>query len=194
MLVIEDDLALRGGIVRLARGFGGRVLEAGSVAEATALLAPPPDLIIADIRLPDGSAHAVFEETSRCWPRPILVAISGQASAAEAFALGQMGVRAYLPKPLSLADLAAAVHEARTQPPQLEPFITQTVGRAGLRQVSDRVGRVMLRQALALAGGSRSDAARLLDVSRQAVQQRLRGHANRSGSHEPVSDDRTVPS
>lgn len=186
ILVIEDDLALRAGISRLAREWGARVLEAGSVAEAMALLAPPPDLVIADIRLPDGSARSVFEETARAWPRPILVAISGRASAAEAFALGQMGVRAYLPKPLSLADLAAAVLEARTRAPQLEPFVSQAVGRAGLRQVSDGVGRVMLRQALALADGSRSDAARLLDVSRQAVQQRLRGRADPSGRGRPT--------
>lgn len=163
-------------MARLARSWDAEILEAGSVAEATALLSPPPDLIIADIRLPDGSARTVFREAARSWPRPTIVAISGKASAAEAFELGQMGVRAYLPKPLSLEDLAEAVDEACSRPPHLDPFIAETVGRLGMRDATENLSRVMMRQALAIAAGSRSHAARLLGLSRQAVQQRMRRH------------------
>ena len=46
----------------------------------------------------------------------------------------------------------------------------------------------MVRQALALMEGSRSGAARLLDVSRQAVQQMLRGGRARPPA-EPPEDD-----
>ena len=44
-----------------------------------------------------------------------------------------------------------------------------------MRKLQEQLRDVMLKQALALSDGSRSGAARLLDVSRQAVQQILRG-------------------
>jgi len=184
---------LRTALAGLARSWGARVLEASSVAEAIALLSPPPDLIIADVWLSDGSVREVLEEAALAWPHPSTIVISGRASAREAFELAQMGVRAYLPKPVSLAELAAAVDRVRAQPPVVDPLIAELVGRTGLRQVGERVSRVMFRQALSIAGGSRSDAARLLDVSRQAVQQRLRGESPR-GSGQPDPDPETPPS
>jgi DNA-binding NtrC family response regulator len=191
VLLIEDDTVLRSGLARFVRARGAEVLEAGTVAEAKALLSPPPDLIIADVRLPDGSACAVFREAERRgWPRPTFVAMSGEASAREAFELAQMGVRVYLPKPLSFSDLEDAIAVARTAPPPLEPLLADSVGRVGMRQVSERVGAVMLRQAIAIAGGSRSRAARLLGLSRQAVQQRMRqanDAAGRSDERPPAN-------
>jgi DNA-binding NtrC family response regulator len=188
VLVIEDDRALRTALVGLVRGWGGRALEAGNVAEALVLLSPPPDLIIADVSLPDGSVRRVLEEAARAWPHPTVIVVSGRASAREAFELAQMGVRTYLPKPVSLEEIAAAVDRVRAQPPLVEPLIAELVGRTGLRQANERVSSVMFRQALSIAGGSRSDAARLLEVSRQAVQQRLRAEGPR-----PASRDETDP-
>jgi DNA-binding NtrC family response regulator len=189
VLVIEDDRALRTALAGLARAWGAKVLEASGVAEAIVLLSPPPDLIIADVRLADGSVRVVLEEAARVWPHPTTVVISGAASAREAFELAQMGVRAYLPKPVSLEDLSAAIDRVRAQPPVLDPFVAELVGRTGLRQAGERVSRVMFRQALSMAGGSRSDAARLLEVSRQAVQQRLRSEGPRSDPR-PESDSK----
>jgi DNA-binding NtrC family response regulator len=174
VLVVEDNAPLRLAIARLVRGWGARAIEAGSAREALARLAPPPDLIISDVRLPDGSAFSVFEAASRLWPKPLAVAISGEASPDEAFRLARMGVGAYLAKPLSLEELGAAVEAVRTAPPSLDPMVSACVGRLSLHEVQDRMRHVMLHQALALTDGSRSGAARLLDVSRQAVQQILR--------------------
>jgi len=175
VLVVEDNVPLRAAIARLARGWGARAIEAGSAREALALLSPPPDLIISDVRLPDESAFCVFEAASLLWPKPLAVAISGKASPDEAFRLAQMGVGAYLAKPMSLEELTAAVEAVRTAPPSLDPMVSACVGQLSLHEVQDRMRHVMLHQALALTEGSRSGAARLLDVSRQAVQQILRG-------------------
>jgi len=172
--LIEDDRVLRSGLARFVRSRGAEVLEAGTVAEAIGLLSPPPDLIIADVRLPDGSVRKVLREVERVWPRPTVVAMSGEASAQEAFDLGQMGVREYLSKPLSFSDLEGAMARARTVPPRIEALLADAVGRVGMREVNDTVGAVMVRQAVAIAGGSRSRAARMLGLSRQAVQQRIR--------------------
>ena len=175
VLVVEDNAALRAAIARLARSWGAKVHEAGSVREAKALLATRPDLLIADVCLPDGPVFAALEEAAAVWPKPLIVAMSGQASAEEAFRLAQIGVQSYVAKPLTLADLEAAIEKAMADPPSLDVAVSAHVGKVPLREVQARLRSVMLRQALALSEGSRTGAARLLNISRQAVQQILRG-------------------
>jgi hypothetical protein len=122
----------------------------------------------------------------------VIIAISGCASPGESFRLAQRGVRAYLEKPFSLQSLTALVDEAWDEPPDLDPLIVGCVGTLGMREVGERVRDVMLRQALALTG-SRGGAARLLHVTRQAVQQVVRagrGHGlveSDAGRPEPAA-------
>ena len=177
VLIVEDNQALRAGIARVVQSWGAQAIEAGTVREAKAHLRPPPDLVVVDVRLPDGSAFSVLEAVSREWPAPVKVAISGKASPEEAFRLAQQGVRAYLSKPFSLGDLGAAVEAACSEAPLIEPLVTESVGYVPMRELQRNVRSTMIRQALALNQGSRSGAARLLDVSRQAIQQMLRGGA-----------------
>ena len=177
IVVIEDDAALRAAIARVMRSWGARVAEAGTAAEAKLLLAssPPPDLVLLDVRLPDDSAFDVLEAAARHSSAPTVIAMSGVASPEEAFRLGQRGVRAYLPKPFSIDALAETVEVACGCAPDLDPLIRATVGYVGMRDVQRQVRSVMLHQALALTRGSLSGAARLLKVSRQAIQQMLPG-------------------
>lgn len=161
------------------RSLGTQVLEAGTVAEARSLLSQPPGVLIVDVRLPDAPVFALLEEIVRLWPRPVVVAISGRASAEEAFRLARYGVRIYLEKPLSLDQLGEAVESAcrgagSTDSVLLDFLVSVCVGAVSLREMQDSVRHAMIRQALALSQGSRAGAARLLDVSRQAVQQMLR--------------------
>jgi DNA-binding NtrC family response regulator len=174
VLVVDDNVPLRGAIARLAASWGAEVCEAGTAEEAIALLTPTPDLIIVDVCLPDRPAFAVLEAAEGLMPEPVKIAISGQASPEEAFRLAQLGVRRYVAKPFTLADITEAVDCALREPPELDPLITACVGQLPMREVQGRVRNVMVQQALALTEGSRSGAARLLDVSRQAVQQMLR--------------------
>lgn len=177
IVVIEDDAALRAAIARVMRSWGARVAEAGTAAEAKSLLAssPPPDLVLLDVRLPDDTAFDVLDAAAGHAPAPTVIAMSGVASPEEAFRLGQRGVRAYLSKPFSIDALAETVEVACGCAPDLDPLIRATVGYVGMRDVQRQVRSVMLHQALALTRGSRSGAARLLKVSRQAIQQMLPG-------------------
>jgi DNA-binding response OmpR family regulator len=188
VLIVEDNVPLRAAIARLVRSWGARAIEAGTAREALALLSPPPDLIISDIRLPDENAFCVFEAAARLWPKPLGVAISGEASAEESFRLAQIGVLGYLAKPHSLEDLANEVERVRRSAPSLDSIVSTMVGQYSLHEVQDRMRSVMLHQALALTEGSRSGAARLLDVSRQAVQQILRGAATEEPHPETKED------
>lgn len=175
VLVVEDHAPLRRAIAASLRERGFTVLEAGTTLGALALLDPPPDLLICDVCLPDGSGFDVLDRAACLSPAPLRVAVSGEASAGEGFRLAEIGVRAYLSKPFSLQDLSEAIDRVAREAPQVDALVQACVGRVPMLEFQRRVRSVMVDQALALAHGSRSGAARLLDVSRQAVQQITRG-------------------
>ena len=184
VLVVEDHAPLRKAIAALLANSGAEVLEAETEREAIARLDPPPDLIICDVYLPDGSAQKIFESTLQLSPEPVKIAMSGYASAEEAFQLAKLGVLAYLPKPFALEQLSESIERVLCAPPDIDTLLRASVGQVPMRQLQQRVRSVMVGQALALTSGSRSGAARLLDVSRQAVQQitRARNKADAKGA------------
>jgi DNA-binding NtrC family response regulator len=175
-LIVEDDVTLRAAIARLLHSRGLQTVEASTVREALLLLTPAPDIIIADFRLPDATALKIFEASCALWPAPIKIALSGRATPDEAFRLARYGVRRYLQKPVALATIWDAILQVREEPPDLRPLVQDTVGHVSLRDLQRSVRIVMVRQALALAKGNHTGAARLLRVSRQAVQQLMRRH------------------
>lgn len=173
-LVVEDDAALRSAIAKLMRSRGIAVSEAASAREAIGLLSSAPDLVLADVRLKGDSAFPLFEAAMALSPAPIRIAISGVATAEESFRLARYGVRRYLQKPVSLARIWAEIQAAREETPDLRSLVQDSVGHVSLREFQRKLRLVMLEQALGLAKGNRSGAARLLRVSRQAVQQVVR--------------------
>jgi len=174
VLIVEDDKALCGALARVASRWGDEILQAHRVSDALELLDTNPTLLIIDVRMPDGSGLDVVEAASQRRPVPTMVAVSGEASPEESFRLAQAGVRAYLAKPLGLGEFVSLVEAAMRDAPDLQAVAAAAVGHRPLRNVRDEVRRTMVDQALARAEGNRSAAARLLNVSRQAVQQMVR--------------------
>lgn len=193
VLVVEDHVPLRKAIASLLGNSGTEVLEAGTEHGAIALLNLPPDLIICDVYLPDGSAMKIFEAALGVSPEPVKIAMSGHASAEEAFQLAKLGVLAYLPKPFTLDELSATIERILREPPDIDTLLRASVGQIPMRELQQRVRSVMVGQALALARGSRSGAARLLDVSRQAVQQITRGSNAQSSRRADEEPKRPAP-
>jgi DNA-binding NtrC family response regulator len=173
-LVVDDDPALRAGIAAFLRGQGLRVATAASASEAVAQLRGRPDVVLLDVRLPDGDAFTVLEHARKLAPAPIRIALSGAASPEDGFRLGQYGVRKFLQKPASLDEIWDAIQAAAEEPPDLTPYVQQTVGHISLRELTSQVRDEAIKQALASARGNRTGAARILQVTRQAVQQMLR--------------------
>lgn len=191
VLIVEDNVPLRAAIARRFVQWGATPVEAGTVQEALDCLDPTPDLIIIDVCLPDQPATTLLEAAANLWPVPLKIAISGLASPEQAFRLAQLGVRDFLSKPFSLDDLTATVEAACEKAPDVEHLITDAVGHVPMREVQGKVRSAMVKQALALTDGSRTGAARLLAVSRQAVQQFVRGRApDPAGSDSADTDER----
>ena len=172
---MEDTERLRRTLTEVLRARAAEVVGVGTVAEARdALSALRPDLLVLDFKLPDGSGLEVLEAAASVSPAPVVVAISGTAGPADTFRLAELGVRAYLEKPIALADFERALEQALTRAPDLSPHVRSAVGRVGIKDVEAQVRETMVKEAIARSGGNRRGAARLLRVSRQLLQHMLR--------------------
>lgn len=178
-LVVDDDPTLRGGIATFLREKGLRVATAASAREAIEQLRGKPDVVVLDVRLPDGDAFSVLEVARDLAPAPLRIALSGEASPEDAFRLAKYGVRDFLQKPASLDEIWEAIQSAADAPPDLAPAVQETVGHLSLKELTNSVRDEAIKQALASARGNRTGAAKILQVTRQAVQQMLRQPAKR---------------
>ena len=174
VLVVENDPIVQRGLSRTLRNWGATVLTAATADGAIAQLNERPDLIILDVYLDNGgSGICVAEQACAMRPSPLVVAISGHAGATEAFRLAQVGVCAYIPKPLDLEGFVAVIEALLEKPPEFVPHLLAHVGRSSYNTILERVRQTMIEQALAKTDGNRSHAAKMLEVSRQAVQQMI---------------------
>lgn len=173
VMIVEDDDILRRAIRRALKEWTQEVIEAKTLVQARSLLGQAPELIILDVNLPDGSGVELAKEISEMHPMPIAIACSGQASAEQAFQLKEYGVRGYLPKPLSLADLKDKILTLIGTPPDLTPHVSALVGSTPIKEASNKVRKTMLLEALSTTSGNKTQAGELLNISRQAVQQMI---------------------
>jgi CheY-like chemotaxis protein len=107
VLVIDDDLPIRGMLAAALRQHGFQVLLAGDGAEGQrAMTIHQPNVILLDLAMPDVNGWDFLQrlqETGHFGRIPIIV-VSAHVRV-EPQALLQMGVAAILPKPFHLPDL-----------------------------------------------------------------------------------------
>ena len=107
VLVIDDDMPLRGMLAAALRQHGFQVLLAGDGAEGQrALSIHHPDVILLDLAMPNVNGWDFLQrlqETGHLGKVPIIV-VSAHLRV-EPQAVLQMGVSAILPKPFNLPDL-----------------------------------------------------------------------------------------
>ncbi len=107
VLVIDDDLPLRGMLAAALRQHGFQVLLAGDGAEGQrALTIHHPDVVLLDLAMPNVNGWDFLQrlrETGHLGSTPIIV-VSAHLRV-DPQAVLQMGVSAILPKPFNLPDL-----------------------------------------------------------------------------------------
>ena len=174
-LVVEDDVELSNAIVA---AIAERVQECRAVPtleDATRELGGwHPTLVIMDIKLPDGTTVELLESARELKPWPTFVSMSGQADVEETFRLAQLGVRAFLAKPLDVAELLETIDQVLSVPPEWTPVVKNMVGHSQLKDFEEEVRSTMIDEALDRTDGSRRGAAKLLSVTRQALQHMIR--------------------
>ncbi len=108
ILVVEDEPQIRR-FVRAALEDEGRVVEAGSAAEALeAFTGPGPTLAIIDLGLPDRDGVDLIREL-RTWTMLPLLVLSARSAEAEKVAALDAGADDYLTKPFGVEEMRARV-------------------------------------------------------------------------------------
>lgn len=125
VLVVDDDEALREGLLEYLEMFGFRTRAAGDGVEALAALAsdPLPSLIILDLMMPRMNGvdfRARQQNDARLAAIPVIVLTASHHGQAQAQA---MGAAAYFPKPLDLDAFITAVgrYVSPSSPPSILP-------------------------------------------------------------------------
>jgi len=133
-LVVDDDADTREMLVRVAAGEGYSVGEADSLRAARAQLSRrTPDVVLVDLRLPDGNGISLVRDLDRPLATDVVL-ITGHASLDTAIEGLRLGASDYLTKPLNVDRL---IQLLRRQPRTVD--LKQEIGE--LRDELRRVGR-----------------------------------------------------
>ena len=110
ILIIDDDRLTRWSVSRILGRAGYQVREAGSLTEGEAALERQrPDLILLDIRLPDGDGFALLKAVRLGHPDLPVIMMTAHASPETEQAALALGARGHLTKPCDPTELQAVV-------------------------------------------------------------------------------------
>ncbi len=154
ILIVEDDLVVRNLLQSIFMRHKLPVTLANSLAQAQACLAKEPfDLMMLDLRLPDGDGLKFLEQVATLPERPLVVMVTGFGSIESAVACMRAGAFDYVLKPFSPSQIDVILRKAQTyrQLVQVNNLLSDDpedddallVGRSAammrLRQLIDRV-------------------------------------------------------
>jgi len=169
LLIVDDEVAFTDALASYFRRDGYQVTTAYTAAEARdAYDRVDADVVLLDVRLPDGSGLDVldgFEE-----PQPPVLILTAYGDVPLAVDAMQRGACDFLTKPVELTVLATAVRRA------VDLAATRRAARASAPQSLDDVERVHIAQTLHDHGGNRTHTARVLGISRATLIKKIRDY------------------
>jgi len=113
LLIVEDEAVLARNLARAFTARGLEVHHSATAAEARqAAVAAPPDVVLLDLRLPDGSGLDVLDALVAQDPSLPVIMMTAYGSVADAVNAMQRGARDYVQKPLDLAEIRLKVDRA----------------------------------------------------------------------------------
>ncbi len=108
--LVEDHPLFRDGLRHLLTAAGMDVVaEGASLAEATAVLAAQPDILIVDLGLPDGHGHQIISAATQHTPRTRVIVISMAADTASVSRALAAGAHGYLAKDAAADEVVTAI-------------------------------------------------------------------------------------
>ncbi len=115
VLVIEDEAVVRNMLNETFLRRKCAVVPAENLAEAEAALARESfDLVLLDIRLPDGDGQKFLEQLAVLPERPLVVVITGYGSIESAVACMRAGAFDYVMKPFSPSQIDVILKKAQS--------------------------------------------------------------------------------
>jgi DNA-binding response OmpR family regulator len=124
ILLVEDDPSIRGFAREFLRADGHTVVEAGGAEEGRRLAlqaAPPFELLVVDVSLPDGDGGKLAQDLAQGPGTPKVVVMSGfSPSLLKEEGASSTGFH-FLQKPFRPADLRAAIAKVFAEAPGAPP-------------------------------------------------------------------------
>ena len=180
LLLVDDHEVVRQGLTALlARRPAFQVVaEAGTVADAMAAAHRfKPDLVIMDVRLPDGTGIEACRDIRAEMPETRVVMLTSYPDEEAVLAAILAGASGYLLKQIRGRDLVAALESVGRGDSLLDPAVTE--------RVLERVRRVA-------AGESQDELAELTPQERKILMLVAEGKTNREIAAEVFLSDKTV--
>ncbi len=113
LLLVDDEGAFRRGVAEYLSGTGFVVTEASTVAEALDHLEGFAfDVVLTDLRLPDGEGTVVLEAARARYPEILVIVVTGHGSIRAAVEAIRQGAADFVTKPFQLAELDLALGRA----------------------------------------------------------------------------------
>src|ERR1043166_4997214 len=117
IIVLEDDLVVRKNLEQQLRYKRYDVASATTIAEAQELLTKDNfDLMVVDVRLPDGKGTDLLKQLQTRPVKPLVVMISGMGTVELAVECMSNGAFTFLTKPFSTEQLAVTLKKAEDHP------------------------------------------------------------------------------
>ena len=113
VLVVDDEPSMRELLVIMLTKEGYEVLTADSRATAAKALARGPvDMVITDVRLPDGDGIEILRHVKAAAPETAVVVMTAYGSTESAVGAMKLGAHDYLTKPFDVEELKIVVRGA----------------------------------------------------------------------------------
>ena len=180
LLVVDDHEVVRQGLVSmLGRREGFQVVaEAGTAADAIELAQKfQPDLVIMDVRLPDGSGIEACREIRSQLPATRVVILTSYPDEEAVFSAIVAGASGYLLKQIRARDLVSAIESVGRGESLLDPAVTE--------KVLERVRRIA-------TGTEHDELAQLTQQERKILMLVAEGNTNKEIADEVFLSDKTV--
>ena len=180
LLIVDDHEVVRQGLVALlGRREGFEVVaEAGTVAEAVDQARKfQPDVVVMDVRLPDGSGIEACREIRAELPKTRVVMLTSYPDEEAVLSAIVAGAAGYLLKQIRARDLVSALEAVGRGESLLDPAVTE--------KVLERVRRIA-------TGGQMDELAQLTPQEQKILALVAEGKTNKEIAAEIFLSDKTV--
>ena len=180
LLVVDDHEVVRQGLVSLLdrREHFQVVAEAGTAAEAVEMARKfEPDLVVMDVRLPDGSGIEACREIRAEFPATRVVILTSYPDEEAVLSAIIAGASGYLLKQIRSRDLVSALESVGRGESLLDPAVTE--------KVLDRVRRIA-------TGTYTDEMAQLTQQEQKILLLVAEGKTNKEIASEVFLSDKTV--